>query len=357
MTEALRSGWVSSIGAFVDRFEREFAAFCGVDHAVAVSNGTDALFITLRSLGVGPGDEVIVPAMTFAAVAAVVVHCGAEPVFVDIEADYWCLDVRAVERALSPRSKAIVAVHSYGHPADMGGLTELAGRHGVALVEDCAEAHGASCRGKTVGSIGRAGCFSFYGNKIITTGEGGMITTSDAELAARARFLKDHAMDPTRRYVHTEAGFNCRLTNLQAALGCAQMERLDELQANRRRVLEIYREELHGLDRIRLNPRAAWADPVVWMVCVVGDDRFAEQRDRVAALLRDRGIDSRPFFVPLPELPPYRHARVHGTASDGAPVARRISRAGLNLPSGHGLTEADARYAAAGFRAAIEACS
>ncbi len=353
VNEALRSGWISSIGAFVDRFEKDFARFCEVDHAVSVANGTDALFIALRGLGVGPGDEVIVPTLTFAAVAAVVVHNGAEPVFVDVDPEHWNMDPAAVERALSPRTKAIVAVHSYGHPADVDALAEIARARGLYLVEDAAEAHGARCRGRRVGSIGDVGCFSFYGNKVMTTGEGGMITTRNADLARRMRFLKDHAMDPARRYYHTEAGFNCRMTNLQAALGCAQLERIDELLAARRRVMDGYRRGLGGVAGLQLNPGAHWAEPVVWMVCAAGA-ALAGRRDDVCTRLREAGIDTRPFFVPNHELPPYRGRRVVAAdGSAGAPVAIALGASGINLPSGYGLDDADVDRAAAELRDAL----
>ena len=338
--EAVRSGWISSIGAFVDRFERDFARFCQVEHAVAVSNGTDALFIALRALGVTSGDEVIVPALTFAAVAAVVVHCGAQPVFCDVEPRSWCIDPRAVERAVSPRTRAVIAVHSYGHPADMDALLEITRPRGIRLIEDCAEAHGARLGGRVVGAIGDVGCFSFYGNKIITTGEGGMITTRDGALAPRARYLTPHAMDPARRYWHTEAGHNCRMTNVQAALGCAQLERVNELLATKRATLEAYRAGLTSTS-FQLNPHLDGADPVVWMVCALASGDVS-RRDRLCDELRAQAIDTRPFFVPLPQLPPYAGAPVFAAAGAGAsPVADRLGATGFNLPSGYGLGAAD----------------
>lgn len=325
VTEAVRSGWVSSIGPFVERFEAEFARFCQVKHAVAVSNGTTALHLALLALGVGPGDEVIIPDLTFVATGNAVLYCGAKPVLVDVTAETWCIDPALVEKAITSRTKVILPVHLYGHPADMEAILALARPRGIAVVEDAAEAHGAKCRGKVVGGIGDIGCFSFYGNKILTTGEGGMVTTNDDRLAARVRFLKDHAMDPTRRYFHPEVGYNYRMTNVQAALGCAQLERAEELLAKRRRVMEAYRDALAGLDGVQLNPHAPWADPVPWMVCLVQDRVPA---DVLAARLRDQGIDTRPFFVPLHDLPAF-----HDPDTGTGPVAGRLSCNGLNLPS------------------------
>ncbi len=333
ITEAVKSGWVSSIGKFVDRFEKGFSEYCEVDHGVAMANGTDALFIALKALGVGPGDEVIVPALTFVAVPAVVLHTGAEPVIADVHPDYWCLDPVVVERAISPKTKAIIVVHVYGHPADMDPIMDLARKRGIKVIEDCAEAHGAKYKGRVVGSMGNVGCFSFYGNKIITTGEGGMTVTNDTTLAARMRFLKDHAMDLKRRYYHPEAGFNCRMTNVQAAMGCAQLERIEELQGKKRGILKWYREALAGVGGISLNPAMQWAEPVNWIVCAVLEDRVTAKREEVLGNLKEIGVDTRPFFVPVQKMPPYSGARVVGGQGDSTPVTDKLSLSGFNLPS------------------------
>lgn len=341
--EAVASGWVSSIGAFVDRFERDFAAFCGTAHAVAISNGTDSIFLALRALGIGPGDEVVVPALTFAAVGAVVHHVGATPVLVDVHPDHWNLDPAAVERALTPQTKAVIAVHLYGHPADMDPLMALCVPRGIAVIEDGAEAHGARYKGRTVGSIGTVGSFSFYGNKVITTGEGGALVSDDADLLARVRHWKDHAMSPERRYYHTEAGYNCRMTNLQAALGVAQLERAPELIGWRARLLAQYRDALADVPGLVLNPHLEWAEPVNWLVCAVLDPALAPSRDALLAALRTHGVDTRPFFVPMPDLPPYAACRVVDAKGDAAPVAAWLGAAGFNLPTSERVTEADVR--------------
>jgi perosamine synthetase len=341
VVQALRSGWVSSIGDFIDQFEQGFAAYCDTRHAVAMSNGTDALFIALKAMDVGKGDEVIVPALTFAAVAAVVVHLGATPVIVDVDPKYWCLDPIAVERAITSATKAIIAVHSYGHPADVDPLLELTRRHELRLLEDCAEAHGATYKGRRVGSLADVGIFSFYGNKILTTGEGGMAVTNDPDLTNRMRYLKDHAMDPTRRYYHTEAGHNCRITNLQAALGCAQLQRIDDLQAKRNAIAGWYAKELQGTQEISLNPAMSWARPVNWMICGVLSHEAAFRRDSILRRLKACGVDTRPFFLPLQAMPPYAQCRVVGRDGDGTPVAETLSQVGFNLPSSSTLTRED----------------
>jgi perosamine synthetase len=354
LLEAFRSGWVSSIGAYVDRFEAAFAAFCGVRHAVAVSNGTAALHVALLAAGVSPGDEVIVPALTFVATAAAVRHAGAEPVFVDSEPEIGTLDPAAVERAVGPRTKAIVPVHLYGHPADMDPILRIARQANLAVVEDAAEAHGASYKGRRVGSLGDLATFSFYGNKILTTGEGGMVVTADKALADRVRFLKDHAMDPQRRYWHPEVGYNYRMTNLQAALGLAQLERFADLCAGRQAVLDLYREIFRGLPEVRFNPARDWASPVPWLVCALLSERAdAAKRDALMARLKSGGVDSRPYFHPVSAMPPYAGCRRVGADGDGLPVAEKLSGRGMNLPSLIRLARQDVVRVREAFAAAL----
>jgi perosamine synthetase len=335
LLEAIRSGWVSSIGPFIDRFEQEFAAFCGVRHCVALANGTVALHVALLAAGVGPGDEVIVPDMTFVATAAAVRHVGAEPVLVDVDPDTLTLDVELTARAISPRTKAIIPVHLFGVPADMDALRALAKERGLFLLEDAAEAHGAKIGGRPVGSLGDAATFSFYGNKLITTGEGGCVVTDDAALAERIRFLKDHAMSKSRRYYHPEVGFNYRMTNLQAALGCAQIARFPEMLSRRMAVLGEYRRQLEGLP-LRLNPVIAGREEVCWLVYA-----RLESPDATLALvaaLAEAGFDTRPLFVPMHELPPYAECRL---VTRGESVSSRESVRGLCLPSSNRLDPAD----------------
>ncbi|MBI3456097.1 MAG: DegT/DnrJ/EryC1/StrS family aminotransferase [Candidatus Rokubacteria bacterium] len=329
--DCVESGWISSLGEYVGRFEREFARFCEARHAVATANGTTALHLALATLGIGPGDEVLVPDLTFVATANVVHYTGATPVFVDADPATWTLDPDDARRKVTARTRAIIPVHVYGHPADLDPLLALAEARGLEVVEDAAEAHGARYKGRRVGALGRIGAFSFYGNKIITTGEGGMVVTNDPALAERAAFLRDHAMDPKRRYYHPEVGFNYRMTNIQAAIGCAQLEQAEAILDRRKAIAAAYEAGLAGIPGLTGPPAAPWAENVYWMYSVLIGPAFGRDRDAVREGLRARGVDSRPFFVPLHELPPYR--------SDAPfPVATALSRTGINLPSGTGLT-------------------
>jgi perosamine synthetase len=329
--DCVDTGWISSLGEYVPRFEHDFARFCEARHAVATSNGTTALHLALATLGIGAGDEVLVPDLTFVATANVVRYTGATPVLVDADPVTWTLDPADAARKVTARTRAILPVHLYGHPADLDPLLALARAHGLRLVEDAAEAHGARYKGRRVGALGDLGAFSFYGNKIITTGEGGMLVTGDPELAERARFLRDHAMDPRRRYYHPEVGFNYRMTNIQAAIGCAQLEQAEAILQRRKAIAAAYEAGLARLPGLARPPAEAWAENVYWMYSVLVEPAFGRSRDAVGDGLRARGVDSRPFFVPLHELPPYR-------TDAPFPVTTRLARTGLNLPSGTGLT-------------------
>ena len=304
---AMRSGWISSRGAFIGEFEERFAGFCGARHGVAVANGTVALHLALVALGVGPGDEVLVPSLTFVATANAVRYCGAVPVFADADPETWQLATADLEARVTSRTRAILPVHLYGHPCDMAPILDIARRRGLGVIEDAAEAHGAEYRGRRVGTFGAVGCFSFYGNKVITTGEGGMCVTDDAALAARLRLLRDHGMDSKRLYWHEVVGFNYRMTNLQAAVGVAQVKRLAEFVARKRAIAGWYAEALAPLarrGRIALHPEAPWARAVFWMYSVLLRDT-GRSVEEVRGRLSDRGIDSRPFFHPSHTLPPY----------------------------------------------------
>ncbi len=349
--EAMRSGWVSSIGPFIDRLEKEFAAFCGVPHCVALSNGTVALHIALLARGIGPGDEVIVPDLTFVATAAAVVHAGATPVLVDVDPTSFALDVELTARAITPKTKAIIPVHLYGRPAPMTELRDAVAGRDIFLLEDAAEAHGARLGGKRVGSLGDAAAFSFYGNKLITTGEGGCITTADEQLAKRIRFLKDHAMSPDRRYWHPEVGFNYRMTNLQAALGCAQLQRFEDMRARKAEILDQYREALAGTG-IELNATAPGRESVCWLVTALLAGSWTEARlaALMSALRREYAVDVRPFFIPMHRMPPYQGLRhVHGATS----VAQDLALRGLCLPSSNKLTNGDVARVVAGLKSAL----
>jgi len=334
VTNAVRSGWVSSLGYYITEFEKKFAEYVGVKYALTTSNGTTALHLALVSLGIKEGNEVIVPDLTFIASANAVKYTGATPVFVDIDPETWCIDHESVRRAITPRTKAIIPVHLYGYPADMDAINDLAKEYGLYVIEDAAEAHGAEYKDKKVGSLGTCGMFSFYGNKIITTGEGGMIITNNENLYEKAKFLRDHAMSKEKRYWHTEIGFNYRMTNIQAALGLAQLERIDELLDKKRQIFLWYKEGLKDLEGIRLNPEKEWTKNVCWMICLVLDKDFGISRDELMVKLKEKGVDTRPFFYPISQMPIYNNESAN-------PISYEISKKGLNLPSGVNLTYED----------------
>jgi perosamine synthetase len=276
---------------------------------------------------------VIVPPYTFVATASSVLSVSATPVFVDIDPNSLNIDPTLIEAAITPRTRAIIPVHLYGHPADMDALTEIADTQGIALIEDAAEAHGAEYKGQRVGGLGKCGVFSFYGNKVITTGEGGMLTTNDREFYQRAKRLRDHAMSQHRRYFHEERGFNYRITNLQAALGVAQLERIDEFLARRAEIMSWYHAEIAVGDGIRLNRVKNWAKSAFWMVCLEVDAFDEARRNAFMVGLKERGIDSRPYFCTMSALPMYRQAAL--------PVATRKAAIGLNLPAYYELTRSE----------------
>jgi perosamine synthetase len=337
LLDALRSSWISSTGPYVDRFEREFAEFCETRAAVSVANGTVALHLALLALEVRNGDEVIVPSLTYIATANAVRYVGATPVFVDVDPATWCLDPAAVEAAVTSRTRAIIAVHLYGHPADMDALDAVARVHGLHVVEDAAEAHGARVRGRPAGSLGSIATFSFYGNKILTSGEGGALTVDDSDLEQRIRLLRGQGMDPRRRYYFPVIGYNYRLTNLACALLCAQLARRDEIVERRKAVFDGYSRRLSGIPGIGLQPIAPWATPAPWLFCITIDERdYGCSRDSLMNVLSAAGIETRPFFHPLHRLPPY-------ASGDPLPLpeTERLAASGMNLPTHGRLSDAD----------------
>lgn len=336
VNDAVSSGWVSSIGKYIEQFEQQFAKYCGVEYALATSNGTTGLHLALLGLGIGHGDEVIVPDFTFVATANAVVHAGAKPVLVDIDQETLCIDPQAIRKAITKQTRAIIPVHLYGHPANMKDIMEIANEFGLKIIEDAAEAHGALFNGKRVGGLGDCGVFSFYGNKIITTGEGGMITTDDEQLYIHAKALRDHAMSPQRRYWHEEIGYNYRITNLQAALGVAQMERIDLFISKRREIMQWYKDALANISSIRLNREQPGCQSVYWTVCIEIAGLTDERRANLMDKLRSRGIDSRPFFYPLSDMPMFAKANT--------PVTHAISPTGIILPSHFDISSEDVRY-------------
>jgi perosamine synthetase len=348
VNDCLETGWISSAGKYVGLFENAFAEFCGVRHAVACCNGTVALHLALASLGITAGDEVIVPTLTFVATPNAVTYCGATPVFVDSEAETWNLDPAQVEAKITPRTKAIIAVHLYGHPARMSELKEIAQRHKLFLVEDAAEAHGALCDGQKIGSIGDVASFSFYANKIITTGEGGMVVTNDDAIADKIKLLRGQGMDPNRRYWHTIIGYNYRMMNLAAAIGLAQLETIENQLVARREIARLYRQRLRETPGIVWQEEQPWAHHVNWMVSIVLQPEYWQSRDTIIENMAQQGIETRPVFYPAHTFPPYEHL----AHSKNFPVAENLSANGISLPTWAGLSENEIDYVCS----ALEKC-
>lgn len=349
LDECIETNFVSSVGPFVGRFEEEFAKAVGAKHAVACVNGTAALHLAMRVLGIGPGDEVFVPTFTFVASVNPIVYERASPTFVDCEARTWNLDPEIIVREIKRRAKlglslpkVVEVVHILGHPAEIEPIMEVCGQFNIPVIEDAAESLGATYRagpfaGKTVGSIGTIGCFSFNGNKIITAGGGGMLATDNEMLARKARHLSTQARKPGAEYWHDDIGYNYRLTNTAAALGLAQLEQLPEFLGRKREIAARYDRMLATLSGISLPPRAPWAEPSMWMYCVLVDPRqFGRDRNQLMADLKRSSIESRPLWAPMHQMPMYSQSTLLGRH-----VAENIFEQGLALPCSVGLTRTD----------------
>jgi perosamine synthetase len=340
VTDCLRSGWVSSLGEYITMFEKKFSHYCGCGFGVSCSNGTVALHLALSALGIKEGDEVIVPSLTFIATANAVHYTGAKPVFVDSEPSTWNIDPDKIEEKITKRTKAIIPVHLYGHPCNMNPIMDIAKENNLYVIEDAAEAHGAEYNGKKTGGIGDLACFSFYGNKIITTGEGGMLVTNNEEIAKRSKLLRDQGMSKEKRYWHEIVGYNYRLTNLQAALGVAQLERIDNFIEIKRCNARLYNSFLKNVRGVVLPPEEEWAKNVYWMYSVLVEKEFGITRDQLMKKLMDLGIDTRPFFYPINTQPPYYRD------DDECRVSEELSVKGINLPSSVKLRKKDIEYVA-----------
>lgn len=344
-TQCIRTGWISSAGSFIEQFESDWAAFCGMKYGVAVSNGTVALQVAVDCLNLAPGDEVIMPSFTIISCAQAVTHAGGVPVLVDSDPRTWCMDVSQVAGRITPRTRAIMPVHIYGHPVDMDPLLDLAEKHGLAVIEDAAEVHGAEYLSRReakpawrrCGGMSDLSTFSFYANKLVTTGEGGMVLTNDARLADRARSLRNLCFRPERRFYHTELGYNYRLTNLQAALGVAQIQRMDQIVARKRWMGAAYTERLTGIAGLQLPVEEPWARQVYWMYGLVLDESTGLDAASFARRLHDGGVETRPFFLGMHQQPVFQQMGLF--RGEHYPVAERLARQGLYLPSGLGLTE------------------
>jgi perosamine synthetase len=343
VSDCLKSGWISSRGSYIKSFEEGFAKFCGVSYGISTTSGTTALHLALATLGIGKGDEVIMPTFTMIATAYAVLYTGARPIFIDSEARTWNMDSCRIKKALTPRTKAIIPVHIYGHPVDMDPVISLAKKHKLFIIEDAAQAHGAEYKGKKCGSLGDIACFSFYANKIITTGEGGMVVTNNKRLAQRAQLLKDLAHSSKKRFLHTHLGFNYRMTNMQAGVGLAQLKKIDYFLKKKQQMAKLYAENLGDIKGLRFPHEENWAKNVYWMYAVLVEDSFGIERDAFMAELAKRGIETRAFFVPMHQQPVIKRI-APPNKKDRFPIAEDISKKGLYLPSGLALGEDDLLY-------------
>ncbi|MDI6704282.1 MAG: DegT/DnrJ/EryC1/StrS family aminotransferase [bacterium] len=354
ITECIKTGWISSQGRFIEEFEEKFSKYIGTKHGVAVSNGTVALQLALRALNLEPGSEIIIPTFTIISCALACIYNNLKPVLVDSEPDTWNMDVSQIEGKITPKTKAIMPVHIYGHPVDMDAVVKIAKKYDLYIVEDAAEVHGAEYRSQNsevrgqkaggeriewrkAGSFGDISCFSFYANKIITTGEGGMVLTNDDKLADRLKRLRNLAFLQKKRFYHKELGFNFRMTNLQAAIGVAQMERIDEHVQIKRRNAKLYTQLLTDTPYLQLPTEKPWAKNVYWMYGIVVDESTGYDGEQFTKSLAEKGITTRPFFYPIHLQPVFKDMGLY--EGESYPVAERIARQGLYLPSGLTLTE------------------
>lgn len=354
VNEALRDGAISGLfGVFLDRFEAEFAEFCGSRHAVTCSNGTTALHLALAAAGIGAGDEVLVATTTNMASFFAVLYLGAKPVPVDITLPTLTMDPADLARKITSRSKAIMVVHLFGQPTDMDPINELAKAHNLVVLEDCAEAHGAQYKGRTVGSIGDIGCFSFFANKIVTTGEGGMLTTDDDTIAEKARSLKALAFGNTNKFMHSDIGFNYRMTNVQAAIGCGQMAVIDHLVERRREIARYYTARLEPYrEHLDLPVELPGTKNVIWMYHLILKGALAGRRSELMAALKEKGVETREGFIPynLQEIFLSR-----GWTEPGeCPVANSVAYASFYLPTSAVMTEEELNYVATQFTTIVD---
>ncbi len=339
-TDAIKSGWISSAGKYITEFEKNFSAYCGVAFGVAASNGTTALHMALEAMGVGKGDEVIIPTFTMVASCNAVIYTGAKPVLVDSELGTWNMDVSKIEEKITKKTKAIMVVHTYGHPVDMDPVMKVAQKHGIPVLEDAAEAHGAEYKGKKCGALGDIACFSFYSNKIITTGEGGMVVTNNEKWAEKARALRNHYFGEPR-FLHRGVGYNYRMTNVQAAIGLAQLERIDTFVSMRRANAQLYNKLLAPVRGITTPPEASWAKNVYWMYGILVGDAFGMTMPKLREGLLKKGIDTRTFFIGMHHQPVYIEGKdsCFPDCLGEYPNSDELEKRGLYLPSSSHLTK------------------
>jgi perosamine synthetase len=339
VNDCLDTAWISSAGKYVARFEEAFASFCGTKYALACANGTVSLHLSLAAIGIGQGDEVIVPTFTYIATANVVKYCGATPIFVDCDDHTWNIDPEKIENKITSRTKAIIPVHLYGLMCDMDPIMDIAERYHLYVIEDAAESHGAEYKGRKSGSFGHANSFSLFGNKIITTGEGGIITTDDSELYAKMKLLRGQGMSAEKRYWFTDIGFNYRMTNIAAAIGLSQLENIHWHLEKRNEIADIYHHFFYELDgAFQIQQFDEKYKHAYWMISILLNPDCKIERDDLMIKLDECGVETRPLFYPLHIMPPYYEG------PGKYPVSEDVSARGLNLPSHGRLTERDIRY-------------
>ena len=336
VSDCIKSTWISSAGKYIEKFESDFSKYCGMKYGVACSNGTTALHMAVSALGIGNGDEVIIPSHTIISCANAILFTGATPVFVDSRLDDWNIDPQKIEEKITPKTKAIMVVHTYGHPCDMDKIQQIAKKHNLKIIEDAAESHGGEYNGKKTGSLGDISCFSFYSNKIITTGEGGMVLTNDDKIVEKLRRLRNLGFKQPR-YVHDEIANNYRLTNVQAAIGCAQLENIDKFAEMRRSNAKLYNSHLKNVEGITTPPELPGSKNVYWMYGILVDkEKFGLSRDDVVTKLKELGIDTRTFFYPMHMQPVFQNTNIN--VSGKYPIAEKFWNEGLYLPSSSHLT-------------------
>ena len=337
--DAIETGWISSSGEYIGKFEKAFADYVGRKHAITTTNGTTALHLALAGLNIGKGDEVIVPDFTIVSCLNAVLYTGATPVFIDIDPETYSLDPKLLEGLITDKTKAIMPVHIYGHSADMDPILEIAEKHGIPIIEDAAEVHGATYKGKRCGSFGKVSVFSFYSNKIVTTGEGGMVLTDDDDLADEMRLLMNLAHSPGKRFWHERVGFNYRMTNVQAAIGLGELEHIDEFLAHKKWMGEEYTNRLSDISGLIFPITKDYAENVYWMYGLRVTDGSGVSRDDMRARLLEKGVDTRGFFIPLSSQPIAAEYKTHE-----CPVSAEVSATGFYLPSGLALSEEQIEY-------------
>jgi perosamine synthetase len=345
VSDAVRNAWYANANMYQERFEKAFADYLGVRFAISLPSCTSAIHLSLLALGIGPGDEVIVPDITWIATAAPINYVGADPVFADIDAKTWCLSAKSFETCITPKTKAVIPVDLYGNMPDMRAIRDIAKCHGIAIVEDAAEAIGSQYEGKKAGSFGDTGVFSFHGSKTLTTGEGGMLVTDREGVYQRAQVLRDHGRNPSdKMFWNMEIGYKYKMSNLQAALGLAQLERIDELIARKRQIFSWYKKKLAGVGEVTLNYEAKGTKNTYWMVTVVLNKKLGVTKEHLIALMAQRNIDCRPFFNALSSLPAYEKLLQAQQARERNHVSHEISDYGINLPSALNMTEEKVKY-------------